>query len=48
VRAATQVLSHRLPTAAVRLRAQLRSRGICGRQNDTGAGFSVGMVQYDK
>jgi hypothetical protein len=34
-----QVVSRRLPTAAARIRAQVRSRGICGGQSDTGVGF---------
>jgi hypothetical protein len=38
-RALAQAVSRRLPTAAARVRAQFRSCGICGGQNDTGAGF---------
>jgi tRNA U54 and U55 pseudouridine synthase Pus10 len=38
-RAIAQAVSHRLPTAAARVRAQVRSCGICGGQSDTGAGF---------
>jgi hypothetical protein len=35
-----QAVSHRLPTAvAARVPAQIRSRGICGGQSDTVAGF---------
>jgi hypothetical protein len=34
-----QAVSRRLPTAAARVRARVRSCGICGGQNDTGAGF---------
>jgi hypothetical protein len=32
-------VSRRLPTAAARIRAQVRSCGICGGQSGTGAGF---------
>jgi hypothetical protein len=39
VRAVAQVVSRRLPTAAPRVRAQVTSRGICGGQSDTAAGF---------
>jgi hypothetical protein len=35
----TQAASRRLPTAAVRVRVQVRACGICGGQSDTGAGF---------
>jgi hypothetical protein len=38
-RAITQAVSRRLPTAAARVRAQIRSCGICGEQSDTEAGF---------
>jgi hypothetical protein len=38
-RAIAQAVSRRLPTAAVRIRAQVRSCGICGGQIGTGAGF---------
>jgi hypothetical protein len=38
-RAIAQVLSRRLPTAATQVRAQVRSRGICGRQSGTEAKF---------
>jgi hypothetical protein len=34
-----QEVSRRLPTAATRVRAQDRSRGICGGQSGSGAGF---------
>jgi hypothetical protein len=34
-----QVVSRRLPTAAARVRAQVRSCGICGGQSGTGAVF---------
>jgi hypothetical protein len=36
--AIAQAVSRRLPTAAARVRAQVSSCGICGGQNDTGAG----------
>jgi hypothetical protein len=38
-RAIAQAVSSRLPTAAARFRAQVRSCGICGGQSGTGAGF---------
>jgi hypothetical protein len=38
-RAIAQTVSRRLPTAAARVRAQVKSCGICGGQNDTGTGF---------
>jgi hypothetical protein len=38
-RALAQAVSRRLPTAAARARARVRSCGICGGQSDTGAGF---------
>jgi hypothetical protein len=38
-RAIAQAISCRLPTAAVRARARLRSCGICGGQSGAGAGF---------
>jgi hypothetical protein len=38
-RVRAQVVSRRLPTAATRVRAQVRSCGICGGQSCTGAGF---------
>jgi hypothetical protein len=34
-----QAVSRRLPTAAARVRAQVRSRGICGGQSGTGEDF---------
>jgi hypothetical protein len=37
--AIAQAVSRRLPTATVRVRAWFRSCGICGGQNDNGAGF---------
>jgi hypothetical protein len=37
--AIAQVISRRLPTALPRVRSQVRSRGICGIQSGTGAGF---------
>jgi hypothetical protein len=38
-RAIAQAASRRLPTAAARVRSQVRSCGICGGRRDTGAGF---------
>jgi hypothetical protein len=38
-RAIAQAVSRRLPTAATRVRARVRSCGICGGQTGTGAGF---------
>jgi hypothetical protein len=38
-RAIAQAVSHRLPIAAARVRAQVKSCGICGGQSGTGAGF---------
>jgi hypothetical protein len=38
-RAIAQAVSRRLPTAAGRVRARVRSCGICGEQSGTGAGF---------
>jgi hypothetical protein len=38
-RAIAQAVSRRLPTAAARVRAQVRSCGICGGQSDSGTGF---------
>jgi hypothetical protein len=38
-RAIAQVVSRRFPTAAARVRAQVRVRGICGGQSVTGARF---------
>jgi hypothetical protein len=38
-RAIAQALSRRLPTAAARVRAKVRSRGICDGQSGSGAGF---------
>jgi hypothetical protein len=38
-RAIAQVVSRWLPTAAARIRSQVRSCGICGGQIGTGAGF---------
>jgi hypothetical protein len=39
VRAIAQAVSRRLPTTAARVRAQVRSCGICGGHSSTGAGF---------
>jgi hypothetical protein len=38
-RVIAQVAIRRLPTAAGRFRSQITTRGICGGQNGTGAGF---------
>jgi hypothetical protein len=38
-RAIAHAVSRRLPTAAARFRAQVRSRGIYGGQSGTGSGF---------
>jgi hypothetical protein len=38
-RAIAQAASRRLPTSATRVRAHIRSCGICGGQSSTGAGF---------
>jgi hypothetical protein len=38
-RAVGQAVSRQLPTAAVRVRARVRSCGICGGQSGNGAGF---------
>jgi hypothetical protein len=38
-RAIAQAVSRWLPTAAARVRSQVRSCGICGGQRGTGAGF---------
>jgi hypothetical protein len=38
-RAIAQAVSRRLPTAAARVRSQVRSCGICGGQSGTGADF---------
>jgi hypothetical protein len=39
-RAIAQAVSRQLPTVTVGVRAQVRSCGICGEQNGTGAVFS--------
>jgi hypothetical protein len=39
-RAVAQAVSHRFPTTAALVRAQVRLCGICGGQRGTGAGFS--------
>jgi hypothetical protein len=38
-RGMAQAVNRRLPTAAARVRARVRSCGICIGQSDTGAGF---------
>jgi hypothetical protein len=38
-RAIAQAVSHRLPTAAARVRTQLRSCGICSGQSGAGEGY---------
>jgi hypothetical protein len=38
-RAIAQAVSHQLPTTAARIRVEVRSCGICGRQSGTEAGF---------
>jgi hypothetical protein len=38
-RAIVQAVSRRLPTAAARIRSQVRSCGICGGRSGIGAGF---------
>jgi hypothetical protein len=38
-RVTAQAVSRRLPTAAARVRTQVRSCGICGGQNGTAVGF---------
>jgi hypothetical protein len=38
-RAIAQAVCRRLPSAVVRVRAQVRSRGICGGQSGTGERF---------
>jgi hypothetical protein len=38
-RATAQAVKRRLPTAAARIRARVRSYGICGGQSGAGAGF---------
>jgi hypothetical protein len=38
-RATAQAVSRQFPTAAARVRAQVRSCGVCGGQSVTGAGF---------
>jgi Ni,Fe-hydrogenase I cytochrome b subunit len=38
-RAIAQAVSRRLPTAAARVQARVRSYAICGEESGTGAGF---------
>jgi hypothetical protein len=38
-RAIAHTVSSRFPTSAARVRAQVRSYGVCGRRSGTGAGF---------
>jgi hypothetical protein len=38
-RVVVQAVSRRIPIAMARVRARLRSCGLCGRQSSTGAGF---------
>jgi hypothetical protein len=44
-RAIAQAVSRRLSTAAARVRAQVRSYGICGEQSGTGAYF-LGVLRF--
>jgi hypothetical protein len=44
-RAIAQAVCRRFPTAAARVRAQVRSCGICGGQSGTGAGFLL-VLRY--
>jgi hypothetical protein len=43
-RVIAQAVSRQLPTVAARVRGQVRSRGICGRQTVTGAGFLLRLL----
>jgi hypothetical protein len=42
-RATAQAVSRRLPTAAARVRAQVKSCGTCGGQSGTRAGFLLAL-----
>jgi hypothetical protein len=43
-RAIAQTVGRRFPTAAARVRSQVRSCGICGGQSGIGAGFLRGQT----
>jgi hypothetical protein len=42
--AVAQTISHRLPTAATRVRSQFKSCEICGELRDTGVGFLIALL----